>query len=1088
MHRINCVRSEKPDFQPRGYCTYFLDSAEQVVWLYFNQAQENKLPAFLFRCKTLKSLHVIYTALPKVKWQLPQLQKLVLWVDQDYDFELLKALKSVKELEINAKQTVDLRFLQGFSFLRKLSVYAPEITGLKALTMLPRLEELELLGKLQPLQLQYLNDLSLRSLNLLDYYFINGKLISSLENYSAQRINDSSLEQISAMTNLRSLELSFGQLSTLQPLENLKKLEKLELFDVKVDNLAPLAKLPRLLSLRLKACEIRDLSALKDMKNLRLFGMDRNTAVDPTTVCLPQNLNILSIISTDLQDVSFLDQAKDLIYIDLRRTNIRKTAFPADIQRIGFLSDAWDVSFSRHKLIEIGYKPQLLPYPKAFMGSDAFAIERGSVTAISVKSADMHKLEKIITEFDKLRFLQLNYCKLKDISVLSQLKNLKFLDVSSNYLMRVKPEDFPPSLVYLNIEGNFLVDLNAFKHLVNLQFLDIADNKIASLDGLQALSNLQELRLSLVALREGYEIICQLPKLKFLTVKISPKQQVKLAGKERICRFLNHIYPKARRQPLPVFRDVHLLYQWAFEQGFAIVQAKVYWQISQYHDKPGVRFMRSRKGKVRIVDFNKVKVPQLPQMFAHFKKLYKMTFIQADVQEFPFMPQLRELEIYGQELLNPQIIENLPNLTSLRLHYVKIKNLDFLCKLKRLRQLELVDCEIEQTVSLQDLPPIPKLTIQRTSGIIKIHKALLMAEELNIDDQGFSYNLLDALKDNESVRKLSIDSDQLMTVEFVNQMPALSDIKCFSENLTDLLPIYKKKLTTKSFNFHFHCHVPEYAFMPYPFDVRSNDDWHKFDRVLERYYYIFSHPQLFLAFYRVFFWLKRRMDELSNYQPGLGLKYYLRNIKDLFKYENFLQLQTYEPLAGMVIYAALESFEIYTDEQALEKYVLQLLGYDERNLNFFEPDDLDSLEEALNNYYFAYWSMCAGCRLLNHENLSCPVFPHGIPPRVQAGLVNYDFHRFTEVEPELFFKPQQKLKRLIVVHSAYNFIRSRLREVFEGYFRQKSEDEKLYEQAIKIATDKFLKGLITLAPEKPFWEQIQPFVEEEFQKLKEKKQ
>lgn len=120
-----------------------------------------------------------------------------------------------------------------------------------------------------------------------------------------------------------------------------------------------------------------------------------------------------------------------------------------------------------------------------------------------------------IQYFKHLEIIYLSGHNISDISPLSVLSNLKYLDISLNrQLTDISPLSKLSNLEYLDISSiKELNDISALSKLNKLEYLDAIDNKIKDVSPLATLSNIKTLRLSI----NEIEDISSLNKLSSLT-------------------------------------------------------------------------------------------------------------------------------------------------------------------------------------------------------------------------------------------------------------------------------------------------------------------------------------------------------------------------------------------------------------------------------------------------------------------------------------------------------------------------------------------------------------------------------------------
>lgn len=114
----------------------------------------------------------------------------------------------------------------------------------------------------------------------------------------------------------------------------------------------------------------------------------------------------------------------------------------------------------------------------------------------------------------KLDYLNLNHNKISDVSPLKNLKKLERLYLSDNNITSIKSLAGLTKLEILNLSGNKISDISALSKLKKLWYLDLDSNSIRDLKPLSGLPRLEELYLN----KNSISSVTPLAKLTSLTV------------------------------------------------------------------------------------------------------------------------------------------------------------------------------------------------------------------------------------------------------------------------------------------------------------------------------------------------------------------------------------------------------------------------------------------------------------------------------------------------------------------------------------------------------------------------------------------
>ena len=196
--------------------------------------------------------------------------------------------------------------------------------------------------------------------------------------------------------------------------------------------------------LNLSGSQVRDLSWLQHMPELRVLQLDDNRLTDITGLRKVNSLEVLRLqfnSLTDLDDILHLKQLKDLDAGHNRLTHTDAFLQLTDLERLVL----------KHNQIEsVGPLGQL----------------------------------------GKLQFLDLNENQISDLTPLGKLRNLQILRLSSNRISNLKGLADLPALEVLYLSGNQIEILEPLSKIPSLRRLYISGNRITDLSPLEKMDNL----------------------------------------------------------------------------------------------------------------------------------------------------------------------------------------------------------------------------------------------------------------------------------------------------------------------------------------------------------------------------------------------------------------------------------------------------------------------------------------------------------------------------------------------------------------------------------------------------------------------
>ncbi len=208
--------------------------------------------------------------------------------------------------------------------------------------------------------------------------------------------NNSDIKKLSQMKNLKSIIIEKCTGSDLSPLSELKKLESLWIspFDWH--------------GLYYPGCNISDISALENLKNLKHLVINCGNITDLSPLKKIKNLEVISFAQNNISDLSPIVNLKKLVYADFSGNNIKNISSLKNCLKLERLN----LSYNAIKNFSVIKKLKNLKLLE-LAGND--------VSDISFLS----KNKKLIA-------LNLDDNNISNLSVLEELKNIRVLHINNN--------------------------------------------------------------------------------------------------------------------------------------------------------------------------------------------------------------------------------------------------------------------------------------------------------------------------------------------------------------------------------------------------------------------------------------------------------------------------------------------------------------------------------------------------------------------------------------------------------------------------------------------------------------------------------
>ena len=191
--------------------------------------------------------------------------------------------------------------------------------------------------------------------------------------------------------------------------------------------------------------ELSCLASLTKLQSLLIYGCDIDQATLTTIAALPE-LTELTLAKCGLSNISPLENAHNLVYLDLSQNSIR------DITAISSMASLQTLYMTNNALTDL--------------------------TALN--------------SLTNLQILNVSYNSITSIAPICTIQTLTELDVSNNLLANLGAVDNLPALTTLNVGYNSLTEVSVLGNCSALVELNISNNAISDISALSSLLNLRK--------------------------------------------------------------------------------------------------------------------------------------------------------------------------------------------------------------------------------------------------------------------------------------------------------------------------------------------------------------------------------------------------------------------------------------------------------------------------------------------------------------------------------------------------------------------------------------------------------------------
>jgi len=218
----------------------------------------------------------------------------------------------------------------------------------------------------------------------------------------------------------------------------------------------------------------KDVNSLKDLKYLT-------------------NLEYLSSPQLELKDITVLGNLKNLRVLYLQRNQI------SDISPLKKLTNLEVLSLNGNQVVTISALSSLKKLQKLYLRENKIVsiTPLAKLTKLNTLELGMNSITKIdsLKNLKKLRILALDNNKISDVQALKNMSVLENLYLQRNVISSISPLSNMKSLEILSLNGNKITDLKYLTKLILLEKLYLMENKIKNVTPLKGLINLKELYL-----------------------------------------------------------------------------------------------------------------------------------------------------------------------------------------------------------------------------------------------------------------------------------------------------------------------------------------------------------------------------------------------------------------------------------------------------------------------------------------------------------------------------------------------------------------------------------------------------------------
>jgi Leucine-rich repeat (LRR) protein len=306
----------------------------------------------------------------------------------------------------------------------------------------------------------------------------------------------------------------------IKSLSNNGKLKKLLLFDNNIEHVGLLNRLSNIEYIDFSNNKMKDFSGIEKFDNLKTLYLTNNGISNIESFPIVNKLEEIDLSKNHITNFSTLAGIKTL-----KRINIAENTGVVDLKSVGLIKSLSDIDLSGNEIKDYSALAELKSL---------------KVLKISGQKNTDFKTIPVLNNLEELDISQnnLGYSNIYLIKIFEQLKNLKKLDLSGNYIksLYLLTNNYPvlfdffakdknkneiepifKQLEDLDVSSNSLENLYALAYYQNLKSLDISYNKPEDIYPLRDLKKLEKLNLAHIE-TEDFDIVSDLKGVKDLNL------------------------------------------------------------------------------------------------------------------------------------------------------------------------------------------------------------------------------------------------------------------------------------------------------------------------------------------------------------------------------------------------------------------------------------------------------------------------------------------------------------------------------------------------------------------------------------------
>jgi len=559
-----------------------------------------------------------------------------------------------------------------------------------------------------------------------------------------------SLEPLSKLTELHTLDVSYTMINDLYPIRNLVNLQDLNISNTPVNNLDALIYSMSLQKLNISHTQVYSLNAIVNLSNLKIINIS-STYIDDirplTQMTAISNLDMNN--NPGINDIESLAELKELTYLDISNCPIDdisslsnlnhlsifrcNNTMTNDLSPLSNLNKLTIVHCENTEITNLDALNDMTDLAKIYCDNTLLNEEK----AVEFMNKNPHVL--VVYETKKLKkwFSSLSqewkeiFASNVDIDIsnpskedLHQVISILELDISDHEkITSLEPISRLKNIKTLKAPHTNITSINALYELRELDYLDMSHTNIENISALENLSGISYIDISNTQI-SNIEVFKNIHNLKYINIDSTPITSLKPIFNSSAIRKINanntnidnsefEAFLLKNPKCVVIYQSEELLNWWnGLNDGWTEVLSNIMdWEASP----DDIELHQLVKSSTLTIKNNREIDDLMPMMaFTLIKELHITGTQISNIDFLADLKHLKSINLSNNPIMSMDALSNADQLTSINISNTPINNLDWIVNMSQLEYLDISGTQIRKTKPLESLGHLKTLIAYNT--------------------------------------------------------------------------------------------------------------------------------------------------------------------------------------------------------------------------------------------------------------------------------------------------------------------------------------------------------------------------------------